>query len=235
MSTFTIRSAIMRHALLAALVLASHPWAHAAEAAPIQRAIEDFLQRQNQSLPGRASHVVGAINATGLPDCDNLNITMGDGAKPWGRTNVIVSCAKEGATWRLYVPVQIHVAVNYLVSARPIRSGQILAEADIASRPGDLFNLPTGVITDPLQAIGQVSSVSLPADRPLRTNMLRPPQVVKQGQNVKIFSGGAGFQVSSEGQALNSAAAGQVVRVRLPSGQVTSGIARTNGIVEITY
>jgi flagella basal body P-ring formation protein FlgA len=44
---------------------------------------------------------------------------------------------------------------------------------------------------------------------------------------------GRGFSISSEGRALNNASAGQVVQVRTASGQVVSGIARQDGLVDI--
>lgn len=216
------------------LGLAGAP-AQAAEPEPIQRAIEEFLRIQAKGLPGQVDYSIGAINSSGLPDgCRNFDVTMDAGARPWGRTHVNVRCV-EGATWRLYVPVQIHVVASYLVSAHPVSRGQVLTATDIAQRQGDLSDLPADVLTDMAQAIGQASSVSLPAGRPLRSDMLRKPLVVKQGQSVKVFSNGPGFQVSSEGRALNNAAAGQVVQVRLASGQVISGIARTNGTIEVTY
>jgi flagella basal body P-ring formation protein FlgA len=153
-------------------------------------------------------------------------------ARPWGRTHVKVRCA-EGATWSLYVPVQIHVTVDYLVSARPLRAGQLIAEADITRREGDLAELPADVLMDPAQALGQSANVSLPANRPLRATMLSQPLVVRQGQNVKVVATGTGFQVSSEGRALNNAASGQVVQVRLSSGEVVRGVARRDGTVGV--
>lgn len=215
------------------LVLLTGAPARAADAEPIRRAIADFLRIQNKNLPGQANFNIGAINAGGLSaGCRSINVTMDAGAPAWGRTHVNVRCT-EGATWSLYVPVQIHVVVDYLVSTRALRAGQIIAEGDITRRQGDLANLPGGVLTDPAQAIGQSSAVSLPADRPLRADMLRQPLVVKQGQNIKVVSEGVGFQVAGEGRALNNAATGQVVQVRLVSGQVVSGIARSDGTVRI--
>ena len=209
--------------------------ASAAPVAPIQRAIVEFLDVQNKGLPGQASYSIGAINASGLPDdCRNLNVTMDANARPWGKTHVNVRCT-EGSAWSLYVPVDIHVLVNYIVSARPLTAGQVISAADIRQRQGDLADLPQGILTDLAQAIGQLTHVSLPADRPLRADMLRQPWVVKQGQNVKVVSGGISFQVSSDGRALNNAAASQVVQVRLASGQVLSGIAQQDGTIAIAY
>ena len=210
------------------------PSARAMDSQPIRQAIEDFLQRQNVTLPGKASSTIGAINAQSLPACRRLDVAMADGSRPWGRTNVLVSCL-DGASWRLYVPVQIHVAVDYLVSTRPIRGGQILEAADLTLRPGDLYDLPASVLTDAAQAVGQMSATALPAGSPIRRDLLRAPLVIQQGQTVKIVSTGVGFQVSGEGQAQNGAAVGQMVKVRLPSGRIISGAATSDGSVAIAY
>jgi flagella basal body P-ring formation protein FlgA len=229
-----MNSSIVSLLLSALLGLAGAP-AQAAGAEPIQHAIEDFLRVQTKDLPGQVRYNIGAINSGGLSDdCRHLDITMDAGARPWGRTHVNVRCT-DGATWRLYVPVDIHVVASYLVSARPLTRGQILSAADIAPRQGDLSDLPADIVTNAAQAIGQASGVSLPAGRPLRSNMLRQPLVIKQGQSVKVFSTGPGFQVASEGRALNNAATGQVVQVRLISGQVISGVARMDGTAEVKY
>lgn len=52
---------------------------------------------------------------------------------------------------------------------------------------------------------------------------------------MRVVSKGKGFQVATEGKALNNAAAGQVVQVRTASGQTLSGIARADGTVEISH
>lgn len=77
--------------------------------------------------------------------------------------------------------------------------------------------------------------MSIAAGRPLRADMLRQPIVIQQNQTVKLVSRGAGFQVSNEGRALTNGLEGQIVQVRLASGQVVSGVARTGGIVEIGF
>ena len=46
---------------------------------------------------------------------------------------------------------------------------------------------------------------------------------------------GAGFTISNEGKALNNATDGQIAQVRTASGQVVSGIARSGGVVEVSY
>lgn len=207
----------------------------AADGEPIRRAISDFLKARSASLPGPARFEIGPIKADSLPEgCRDIEVAADAAGRPWGRTHVNARCAR-GATWSLYVPVRIHVDANYVVSVRPLRAGQSVVADDVGQRRGDLAELPADVLTDPGQAVGKTLAVSLPADRPLRADMLRQPMVVRQGQNVRVVSGGTGFQVSGEGRAMSNALAGQVVQVRLASGQVISGIAQNDGSVAVAH
>lgn len=221
-------------ALLLALAVGHIGPVAAAESEPIRSAIGEFLDRQASGLPGPARYEIGRISVAGIGGgCRRISVAMPPAAKPWGRTHVQARCV-EGANWSLFVPVDIHVVADYLVSARPLRAGQALVDADIATRRGDLAELPTNVLTDPSQAIGQSTTAALPAERPLRADLLRKPVVVRQGQNTRVVSGGSGFQVASEGKALGNAVPGQVVQVRMISGQTVSGVAQPDGSVQIS-
>ncbi len=198
----------------------------------IRKAVDSFLRGQMQGLPGQASYQIDAINTQALPPCHQFSVTATPGAKPWGRSSVSVRCIG-GANWSLLVPVRIQVVGNYLVTARGIAPGQLIGAGDLIVQTGDLGDLPGGVLTDTTQAIGQIARSTLPAGRTLTGDLLRAPNVVQQGQNIRVVSRGSGFQVSNEGRALGNASAGQVVQVRLANGQVVSGIADTGGIVEI--
>ncbi len=205
----------------------------ATESDAIHRAIDSFLRGQAKNLPGPAHHRIGSIAASGLaPGCRAISIAMSPGARAWGRTHVQARCT-DGASWNLFVPVEIHVTADYVVSARPLRAGQTITEADVARRRGDLAELPTNVLTELAQAVGQNASVALPAERPLRADMLRKPVVIRQGQNTRVSSGGPGFQVASEGKAMGNAVPGQVVQVRMASGQTLSGVAQADGTVRV--
>jgi flagella basal body P-ring formation protein FlgA len=225
---------LLAAALISNFLFVSAP-SHAADGEPIRRAIMDFLKSRSASLPGPARFDIGPIKADGLPEgCRDIEVAMDAKGAPWGRTHVNARCAR-GATWSLFVPVRIHVEANYVISVRSLRAGQSVVADDIGQRRGDLAELPADVLTDPGQAIGKTLAVTLSADRPLRADMLRQPMVVRQGQNVRVVSGGAGFQVSGEGRAMANALAGQVVQVRLASGQVISGIAQNDGSIAVAH
>lgn len=226
--------AMKRFLFLLAMSLA--PLAHARqEPADVQRVIEDFLRVQTRGLPGQASFTVGAIDPhNNLPACPALEAFLPAGGRPWGRINVGVRCQLEGG-WSIYVPAQIRVMGEYFVTARPLARGQPIEAADLARRKGDLAELPPGIVTEAAQAIGKTLNVSVQSGQILRSDILRAPHVVQQGQSVRIVSKGKGFQVATEGKALANAAAGQVVQVRAASGQTLSGIAQADGTVEVTY
>ena len=69
----------------------------------------------------------------------------------------------------------------------------------------------------------------------LRKMVLRVPHAVRQGQNVTVLGVGAGFRVASEGRAMNNAAPGEKVRVRLADGQVVTGTAQAGGTVALEF
>lgn len=203
--------------------------------APVRKAVESWLKTQLQGLPGQASYELGDLDrGNQLAPCRTFDVSRPAGAKPWGRTNVTVRCLEEPG-WRVFVPVHIRVKTDYLLSARPIPRGQVVTEADLAIQSGDLSELPANILTETTLVIGQAAASSIPAGRPLRADMFRSPVVIQSGQTVKVMSRGPGFAVANEGRALGQGVVGQVVQVRLTSGQVVSGVAKNDGTIEVSF
>lgn len=200
---------------------------------PIREAVEHFLRRETAGLPGTVSFSVGTVEPRlNVPACTPLGPFLPAGARLWGHAIVGVRCT--GPTpWILYVPVEIRVVADVVHSARPLAQHQPLAEADLVLQKADLTQLPAGVLTDLRLAIGKTVANNVAGGQPLRHDMLRAPIVIQQGQSVRLVVQGRGFSVSSEGRALTPASDGQTVQVRVPSGQVVSGIARGDGVVEV--
>jgi flagellar basal body P-ring formation protein FlgA len=129
----------------------------------------------------------------------------------------------------------VSVQAEYVAAAMPLAQGQPIDASQLIMVKGDLAALPNGVLTDMAQAVGKMSTLSLPSGAPLRDNQLRSKPVVQQGQAVRVVSGGAGFQVSAEAKAIGSAGEGQVVQVRTPGGAILSGVAKAGGLVEVVF
>lgn len=197
--------------------------------------LDDYLRTQTRGLPGKASYRIGSLDPrTQLSACNAYEPFLPSGARLWGKATVGVRCLGP-ATWTVYLPVEVNITGSYFVSARPLAGGQPIGPGDIVERQGDLGSLPTSIVTDAGQAIGKTPKSSIGAGQPLRSDLLLAPLAVRQGQSVKLVYRGSGFSVSSDGRALNNAAAGQVVQVRSSGGQTISGIARGDGIVEVSY
>lgn len=221
--------------LLLVFCLAS-AW-HLADAStdPIIDTAERHARLQTQGLPGKVTISVGKLDArTQLPPCTAHEAYTPPGARLWGKTNVGVRCLGPNV-WSVLVPVQITVTSQYVTTARPLIAGQLIQPGDLATLSGDLAMQPAGVVTDPAVAVGKTLKNSLAAGQPLRADQLLAPLVIRQGQMVRLVSKGPGFSVSGEGKAINNAAEGQVAQIRMPSGQVVSGVAKADGSAEITY
>ncbi len=202
---------------------------------PVQQIARAFLEQSTRGLPGEVSIDLGKLDANNqLPPCSALSAFLPAQARAWGQINVGVRCDSP-VVWSVYLPARVSVTADYLVNARALRAGQIVGPADIGRKRGDLASLPDDTLTDPAQAQGYHTRHALAAGNALRASMLRIPDAVRQGQNVQVISTGEGFSVASEGRAMNNAAPGDAVRVRMPNGQVVNGTARTDGTVEIPF
>lgn len=201
--------------------------------APVQAAVSRFLEAETTGLPGRVQISVAPLDARNqLPACVSLVPFLPAGTRAWGQISVGVRCDSP-VEWTAYLQARVTVIGDYLVTARPLRAGQILGPADLIRREGDLAALPEGTLTDLAQASGQTTRFAIPQGSPVRGDMLRIPPAVRQGQAVQVTTVGAGFRVSTEGVALNNAAPGEAVRVRIGGNQVISGTARPGGAVEV--
>jgi flagella basal body P-ring formation protein FlgA len=201
----------------------------------LQTLVDSYVRRETAGMPGAISFSVTPLDTRlSLPACPSPEAFLPPGAKLWGRSAVGIRCHAPVA-WTVFATVQVDVNAEYVVTARPIAQGEAISAQDLVTMRGDLARLPAGVIVDPGQAIGRQLSLSLGAGQPLRRDILRQPNVISQGQGVRLISEGPGFRVSTEGRALGSAAEGQLVQVRAPSGQTVSGVARAGGIVEVRY
>ena len=218
----------------AALCITTPAFAQQATEA-VEARVRAFLQQQASGLPGEVSIKVGVLDPNNqLPPCAAIEVFLPAGARAWGRISVGVRCDSP-VTWTAYVQAQVSVIADYLVAARPLRAGQIVGPADLGQRRGDLTALADNILTDGTQAMGHHTRFAVAAGTPLRGDMLRVPHAVRQGQTVPVVSAGPGFRVSSEGRAMNNAAPGESVRVRLANGQVVTGIAQPGGTVEVSF
>lgn len=200
----------------------------------IRQIAERFLREQSTGLPGRVGITVGDVVSDRMPACAALEPFLPPGARLWGATTVGVRCSGE-RPWTLYLTAKVTITATYFVAARQINPGDTLGPTDLSPRQGDLTLLPRSVATDAGQIVGTVAVNRITAGLPIRSDLLRSAIAVQQGQTVRVVTRGTGFEVSTEGQVLTRASAGDPVQVRTRAGQVVSGTVKTGrqGNVEV--
>jgi len=218
---------------LLALLLLLPIAARAQSPETVSAVVREFLRGQTAGQPGQVRITVTPPTLPPhLPACGQLEPWLPAGARAWGKVRVGVRCIDQ-ASWALYVPAEVSISGDYLVSARALRPGEILGAADVDIRNGEITAMGRNLLTEASQAVGQQMRFAVGRGQPLRATMLAAPIVIESGRPVKIVVQGEGFQVANEGTALGSARVGDALRVRLSSGKVVSGIAGENGEVLI--
>jgi flagella basal body P-ring formation protein FlgA len=221
--------------MISALLLATVDAIAQQPPAPVEAAARALIEEKTRGLPGEVSIEISPLDSGNrLPPCPAPIAFLPDSARPWGAFSVGVRC-ESPVNWMIYLQARVKVIDDYLVAARPLPAGKIIGPADLEHRRGDIAALPDSILTDASQATGRPTRQALAKGTPLQARMLRIPEAVRQGSNVTVFSRGDAFRVSNTGRALNSAAPGETVRVRLPNNQVITGTALHDGTIEITH
>ena len=198
----------------------------------IHAAALDFLKQQANGLPGQVELSVAQAFPRGLAACDTLQAFMPPGARLWGRTTVAVRCTS-GHPWTVWLQAKVSIHATYYVAARAMLPGEVISDADLVPRDGDLTMLPASIVTTPSQAVGSVTLMRVSLGFPLRQDMLKSAAQVTAGQSVRVVAQGDGFSISSEGSALSNATPGQPVRVKTSTGQILMGIVKDSSTVQI--
>jgi len=198
--------------------------------ADIRDTVSAFVRAQTQAMPGKVSIQVSDIDKRiSLPACPVLEAFLPPGAQLSGNVSVGVRCASKHS-WSLFVPVNIKNSVNMLTLNKTLRQGHIVRAEDIGILSSE--SLQAGTLSEPAQAIGKVMKFGVSSGQILRSDMLRAPYAITQGQSVNLQVRGSGFRVSAQGMALGNAAEGEPISARSASGQIVSGVVK-GGAIEI--
>jgi flagella basal body P-ring formation protein FlgA len=227
-----IRSLCLFLLLIAATPVTAEEWQPLPE---IQAAVESFVREQAASLPGERTITTSRIDPRlKLAKCTQLQPYLPTGSRLWGNASIGVRCLAP-ATWSLYVPVSIKVVSQVLVTVRPIASGQPVQAEDVQLQQRDITAFAGSALTSLEQVIGKNVVAPVTSGIVLRAELLRAAQIIKQGQTVKLVAQGTGFRITSEGTAMGNATTGQVVAVKTRSGQTIKGVAKSEGLVEVSF
>lgn len=168
-----------------------------------------------------------------LAPCGNVEPYLPPGARLWGRTRVGLRCVDGISRWNVSLPVTVNAYGNAWVVKGQVASGATLTEDDVVEAEVNWADESSPVLRDKALWVGQVATRALMTGQTLRQSMVRPAQVFQAGAQVRVLAQGVGFQVSADGQALSTGVVGQIARVRMENGRVSSGIVVDTKTVKI--
>lgn len=184
--------------------------------------------------PLRMEVAVGELDSRlRLAPCAKVEPYIPVGTRLWGKTRLGLRCLEGSAKWNVFLPVTIKAYGSAWVIKGNVAPGAVLTEADAMEAEVDWADETSPIVSSPSQWVGQVASRALTTGQALRQAMIRPAQVFQAGAQVRVVAQGAGFQVTSDGQALSAGVVGQPARVRMDNGRVMSGVVLDTRTVKL--
>lgn len=196
---------------------------------------QTWLQAQTlNTWPDIRSRVsIGPVdNRLRLPACLDVRFSLPANAQIGNRGSLRAECLAP-ARWSLYISFQVGLSGPALVSRRDLPPRSRISATDLALQDIDYAHPPSAYLRDTRLAIGALTNQRIPAGQPVLSSALVSPPVINAGQRVRLVVEGVGFAISHEGHALNSAAAGAPVRVKIRNGRIVQGIAQADGNVQV--
>ena len=224
------RAAVLALAALAASLAHGEPMA----ADTWTRDVEQLVRRTEVPTGARVEVEVGALDSRlKLAPCARITPYLPSGVRLWGRARVGLRC-DEGARWNVFLPVTIKVFAPAWSAARELPAGTVIDAGHLALEEVDLAAEPGVPIAQPQVAIGRTLVRALHAGQAVRQSDLKARQWFAAGDTVRVLTGGTGFAISAEGQALNPGIEGQLVKVRTEGGRIVSGRPVGERRIEVT-
>lgn len=121
-------------------------------------------------------------------------------------------------------------------TTKRLNRNDIIASDDIVAKRQDISMLDAGLVQDPKQALGQKLKTSLPAGAILYAQAIDAPSLVNRGERVTIVAKSQAIQITAPGEAKNSGALGEMVRVKnLTSRREIQARVLSAGVVEAEF
>ena len=234
-------------ALLAALTIASASHAQQVPSdgaavtpefvAGTQQWLDDAVGKAQaaSATPLRMEVSIGSLDTRlRLAPCTHVEPYIPVGLRLWGRTRLGLRCTDGGGRWNVFLPVTIKAFGPAWVLRDNVNAGTVLTAADAMEAEADWAAEPSPVVADPALWVGQVASRSLVGGQPLRSSMIKAAQAFPAGTQIRVVAQGPGFEVTSDAQAITPGVVGQLVRVRMENGRISTGVVQDARTVKLS-
>lgn len=229
-----------------AVLLAGVAWALGASAQGVIEnadvaAVSSQVQQMARDSAGRAGLgqarievEVGSLDPRlKLAPCQRIEPYLPPGLPVWGRTRIGLKCTQGAKLWNVTLPVTVHVFARSLVTQSALPAGTQLAPEHFTEAEIDLASAPGVPISQPGLAVGRTLNRPVAAGSALRPADLKARQWFAAGETVRVVAVGSGWQVVTEGEAMNPGLEGQTVRIRTESGRLLQGRPTGDRQVEV--
>jgi flagella basal body P-ring formation protein FlgA len=184
--------------------------------------------------PLRVEVSVGNLdNRLKLAACPSVEPYLPPGSRLWGKSRVGLRCVDGPVRWAVSLPVTVKALGDAWVVRSQVASGAVIAQSDVVQAQVDWAEESSPVLADASAWMGQTATRMLTTGQTLRQGMVKPAQVFQAGAPVRVVAQGVGFQVSGDAQALSVGVVGQLARVRMENGRITTGIVLDVNTVRI--
>ena len=198
----------------------------------IEQAARAELERQMAASGLTEPQIeVAVVAARPTPPCSQpVAVEAADTRSPQ-RMRYVARCP-DTPGWRYDYVVRARVSAMVAVAAAPVAANEALTDTQVTIERRDISNI-ADPISNPADAVGQMSRRMLRPGDILRSAQLSSPVLVKRGDAVTMVARRDGIEVSMAGEALDAGGKGAVVRVRnAGSGQVVRMRVAGPGTVE---
>jgi flagella basal body P-ring formation protein FlgA len=192
-------------------------------------------QSQQNSIPSmRMEVVVGLLDSRlKLAPCNKVEPYIPTGTRLWGKSRVGLRCLDGSVRWNVFLPVTVKAYGKAWVLNTNVPAGTVLRMTDASEADVDLAEDSSPITADPSQWVGLTAARQLVSGQAIRHSSVRATSAFTAGSSVRVIAQGAGFSISTEGQALVAGILGQNVRVRMENGRVVSGLVVDQHTVRI--
>ena len=160
-------------------------------------------------------------------NCDAPRLTILNKNKQWGNLTISAKC--ENST--KYIQVYVAVTGSYVVANQSIGAGALMTEQMLKMQPGRLDKLPPNIILNKSEVLNHIALRNIDNGEPIKNSMLQKNWYVKAGQTVKVIVNGEGYSITSNGKTLSNGALGELINVKLNTGNVVEGVVSEDGII----
>ncbi|MBU1405514.1 MAG: flagellar basal body P-ring formation protein FlgA [Proteobacteria bacterium] len=132
-----------------------------------------------------------------------------------GKKNVTATILQEGQEQgQVRMSGDLRLFGTVVSTLKRLNRNEIVGESDVTAKRQDISMLDAGLIQDPKEAIGKKLKTSLPAGAILHAQALEAPTLVHRGERVTIMAKSQAIKITAPGEARNSGALGEMIRVK---------------------